>query len=516
MNSKIRGEGGQDRAENWTSDTDAAHCLANDSLSKHAVPSPASGSASSANNTASPAPWLGLSALLLAGFVTIFDLFVVNVAIPSMQAGLSASFAQIGFIVAGYELAFGVMLITGGRLGDLFGRRRLFVWGMAGFTLASALCGFAPDAGFLIAARVLQGLAAALLFPQVYAAIRVGFSGDDSRRAFGLLGMTLGLAAIAGQVLGGWLVHADLFGSGWRSIFLINVPVGLLAMVAARFIPESRAAERPTLDWLGVALVSGGLGLLLVPLIEGPAQGWPAWSLLSLAAALMLLAGFYRHQEARRRGGQQPLVDMRLLGQRHFALGGLLVLVIYSTSSSFFLCFALLAQSGLGLDPFTAGSLFAPCSVGFVLASLAAPRWVAKWGTRAIAAGALVYALALCGLVAQVALAGAALDPWWLIPVLVIVGAGQGFVMTPLLNLVLAGVDARQAGMAAGVISTLQQVGAALGVAVVGMLFSAAAGEGTSGAAHYATAFVAGMRWNLVAAGLAVGVLVVLTRTERA
>lgn len=192
-------------------------------------------------SVASPPPWRGLCVLLLAGFVTIFDLFVVNVAIPSMQAGLAASFAQLGFIVAGYELAFGVLLITGGRLGDRFGRRRLFVLGMAGFTLASLLCGLAPGAWALIAARVLQGLAAALLFPQVYASIRVHFNGDDSRRAFGLLGMTLGLAAIAGQVLGGWLVHADLLGLGWRSIFLINVPIGLGAIAAARHIPESRA-----------------------------------------------------------------------------------------------------------------------------------------------------------------------------------------------------------------------------------------------------------------------------------
>src|SRR5690554_426273 len=314
------------------------------------------------------APWLSLSVLLLAGFVTIFDLFVVNVAIPSMQAGLDASFSQISFILAGYELAFGVLLITGGRLGDLFGRRRLFVIGIAGFTLASALCGLAPTAGFLIGARVLQGLAAALLFPQVYASIRVNFNGDDSRRAFGLLGMTLGLAAIAGQVLGGWLVHANLFGLGWRSIFLINVPIGLFAIAAARCIPESRAPQRPALDWTGVALVSAGLTLLLVPLIEGPGQGWPAWSLWSLGMALVLLALFQRQQEQWRTAGRLPLVDMRLLAQSRFALGALLVLLVYSTSSSFFLCFALLMQTGLGLDPFAAGSIFAPCSVGFVLA----------------------------------------------------------------------------------------------------------------------------------------------------
>ena len=462
-------------------------------------------------------PWLGLSVLLLAGFVTIFDLFVVNVAIPSMQADLDASFAQIGFIVAGYELAFGVLLITGGRLGDLFGRRRLFVIGMAGFTLASALCGLAPSAEFLIGARVLQGLAAALLFPQVYASIRVNFDGDDSRRAFGLLGMTLGLAAIAGQVLGGWLVHADLFGLGWRSIFLINVPIGLFAIAAARTIPESRAPQRPALDWMGVALVSAGLTLLLVPLIEGPGQGWPAWSLLSLGVAV-LLALFHRQQEQRRMAGGLPLVDMRLLAQRRFALGAVLVLLVYSTSSSFFLCFALLVQTGLGLDPFMAGSIFAPCSVGFVLASLAAPRLVARWGAQAIVAGAMAYAVSIGLLIAQVWMAGAELVPARLIPVLVVVGAGQGFIMTPLLNLVLGFVDEAQAGMASGVISTVQQVGAALGVAVVGILFAAAltADEGMAAqAGEYASAFVTGMLYNLGAALLVCVLLPMLARTQR-
>lgn len=463
-------------------------------------------------------PWLGLSVLLIAGFVTIFDLFVVNVAIPSMQVDLGASFAQIGFIVAGYELAFGVLLITGGRLGDVFGRRRLFVVGMAGFTLASALCGLAPSAGFLIGARILQGLAAALLFPQVYASIRVNFDGDDSRRAFGLLGMTLGLAAIAGQILGGWLVHANLFGLGWRSIFLINVPIGLLAIAAARFIPESRTPQRPSLDWMGVALVSVGLTLLLVPLIEGPGQGWPEWSLWMLATATLLLAMFYRQQERRQRAGHLPLVDMRLLVQRRFLLGVLLVLLVYSTSSSFFLCFALLVQTGLGLDPFLAGSIFAPCSVGFVLASLAAPRLVARWGTVAIVVGALVYAVSIGLLIMQVQLAGADLVAVRLIPVLVVVGAGQGFIMTPLLNLVLGFVDEAQAGMASGVISTVQQVGAALGVAVVGILFGTALATGDDAVAQagqYVSAFVVGMLYNLIAALLVCILLLMLVRTQR-
>ncbi|HAV1630907.1 TPA: MFS transporter [Enterobacter hormaechei subsp. steigerwaltii] len=468
--------------------------------------------------TVNSPPWTGLTVLLLAGFITIFDLFVVNVAIPGMQGGLHASFAQISFIVVGYELAFGVLLITGGRLGDLFGRRRLFAIGMAAFTVASALCGLAPTIEFLISARVLQGLAAALLFPQVYASIRVNFDGSDRSRAFGLLGMTLGLAAITGQILGSWLVHADLFGLGWRNIFLINIPVCLIAVVAARFIPESRSPQRPALDWMGVLLVSSGLAFLLVSLIEGPGKGWPAWSVWMLDASAVLLVLFHRQQEGRRHAGHMPLVDMSILLQRRFALGALLVLLVYSTSSSFFLCFALLAQRGLGLDPFVAGSIFAPCSVGFVAASLAMPRMVTRWGAKANVSGAALYMVSVGMLIVQVYAAGAELNMVQLVPVLLMVGAGQGSVMTPLLNLVLGFVEETQAGMASGVISTVQQVGAALGVAVVGILFSAALATGqgaTPPAALYASAFVTGMLYNFGATLLFCILLTMLTRKHQ-
>ncbi|MEH3116681.1 MAG: MFS transporter [Methylorubrum populi] len=449
-------------------------------------------------------PWMGLSILLLAGFVTIFDLFVVNVAIPSMQAELGANLSQIGFIVAGYELAFGVLLVTGGRLGDLYGRRRLFVFGMADFTLASLLCGIAPNVEVLIGARVAQGLTAALLFPQVYASIRVNFSGEDSRRAFGYLGMTLGLAAIAGQILGGFLVEADVLGLGWRTIFLINVPVGIFAIAMARFIPETRAPEPATLDWPGVALVSLGLTLLLVPLVEAPTYGWHPWSFLALAGAAVLLFAFYRQQERRRRTGYQPLVDMALMRQPRFAQGGLLVLLIYSTASSFFLCFALLAQTGFGLSPFEAGSVFVPCSIAFVILSLSAPRLVARFGTPAIAVGALVYAVSFGVLIGQVWIAGADLVIAHLIPALIVIGGAQAMIMTPLLNLVLGFVEERRAGMASGVISTLQQIGAALGVAAVGILFGAALKvDAEDQAGLYASAFVSGMTYNVVAAVIA-------------
>lgn len=464
---------------------------------------------------------LGLGVLLLGGFVTIFDLFVVNVAIPSMRADLGASFAQVAYVVAGYELAFGVLLITGGRLGDLLGRRRMFIAGMGGFTVASALCGLAPSAEVLVAARVLQGLAAAILFPQIYASIRVTFDGDERRRAFGLLGMSLGLAAIAGQVLGGWMVHANLFGLEWRSIFLINLPIGLGAMLLARFLPESRADERPGLDWTGAGLVSLGFALLLAPLIEGPSLGWPTWTLLSLGASVAVLGVFMGYEARLRRDGGHPLVDTRLLTQGRFAMGGLLVLLIFSTSSSFFLGFALTIQSGFGLDPLAAGSLFAPCSVGFVAASLLAPRLVSRHGTAAIVAGALAYAIAYALLVGQLVWAAGDLAPLSLLPVLVLIGVGQGFIMTPLLNLVLGYVDERQAGMASGVISTLQQVGAALGVSITGIFFlGGLADAGFAGAgfidpaAAHAHAFSRAMLYNLGAA-VAVFLLLLLMNRRR-
>ncbi|WP_447991835.1 MFS transporter [Achromobacter spanius] len=449
---------------------------------------------------------LGLAVLLSGGFITIFDLFVVNVAIPSMQSTLAASFSQINFIIAAYEMAYGVLLIAGSRLGDRHGRRRLFMLGMAGFALASALCGLAPDANALIGARVLQGVAAAMLFPQVYALIRVSFDGQARRRAFGLMGMTLGLAAIAGQVLGGWIVHADLFGLAWRTIFLINVPLGLLAWRLARHIPESREPSSAAMDWPGAACVAAGLALLLLALIEGPARHWPVWSIACAAVAVLLLLWFVRMQRGVKARGGAPLLDMGLMTQPRFAVGCLLVMLVFSTASAMFLCYAMLVQTGFGLDAFTAGLIFAPASVGFVAGSMAAPRLVARFGTPAITLAALLYGGATVALMVHVGMAGADLSPWSLVPALVWLGAAQGAVNTPLVNVALGLVEDRHAGMAAGVVSTLQQVGAALGVAAAGMLFGGAlqAHADASAPERYAHAFSAAMQFNVAAIAAAV------------
>ncbi|MFC6330507.1 MFS transporter [Alloalcanivorax gelatiniphagus] len=459
----------------------------------------------------------GLPVLLLGGFVTIFDLFVVNVAIPSLQRDLDASFAQIGFVLAGYELAFGALLITGGRLGDRFGRRRLYLLGMALFTLASLWCGLAGSATGLIVARFFQGAAAALLFPQIYACLRVLYAPEAQRRAFAWLGMTLGLAAIAGQVVGGALVHLDVAGLGWRTVFLVNLPIGLVTLLLGGRIAETRLADKPSLDGAGLLLAATGLTLLLVALLEGPSHHWPAWSWAVLLAASVLLAAFVRQQAGRGRQGRMPLVDMALMRQPAFALGCLLVMLVYSTSSSFFLSFALLVQTGLGLDPLQAGLLFAPASAAFMASSLLAARWVARAGTRVLVAGAAFYALALAAMVAQIGLSGAGGPSAWWVPVLMLVGFGQGLVMTPLLNQVLGVVAPDRAGMASGVVATLQQVGAALGVCVMGILFMGGLRDagGLDPATAHVRAFVAAMLYNVVAAALCCALLWVLRRWQQ-
>lgn len=463
-----------------------------------------------------PPSTLALAILLLGGFITVFDLFVVNVAIPSMQADLGVSFAEIGFVIAGYELAFGVLLIAGGRLGDRHGRRRLFALGMAGFAITSFLCGIAPDATSLIVARLLQGATGAILFPQVYALLRVMYDDAGRRRAFGLLGMTLGLAAIAGQVFGGLIVESNLFGLGWRIIFLINLPIGIVALLSARIIPESRSPDAMGVDWPGIGLATAGLLLLLLPLLEGPNLGWPLWTWASIATSVTLLAAFllWEHRIAKR--GGDPAIDLALFSNAGFSAGSLVVLLIYSTSTSLFLCFALLVQSGLGLTPFEAGTLFAPASIGFVVASLLAPKLVSRFGNMAIAGGALVYAGGIGWLIITASGLVDGAGTLALLPPLVLFGFGQGLSMTPLLNLVIGYVEENHAGMAAGFISTMQQVGGAFGVSVVGIFFVSILGsnasDGVSQAGRYADAFTGAMIYNLTAVLVAAALIAWIAR----
>ncbi|EPE1461109.1 MFS transporter [Morganella morganii] len=391
---------------------------------------------------------IALFVLVLAGFVTIFDLFVVNVAIVSIERGLQASFTELTLIIAGYELAFGLLLITGGRLGDIYGRRRLYQAGMAFFTLASLLCAAAPTALLLVIARFIQGLAAALLFPQVYAGIRLNFDETQARKAFGWLGMTLGLAAIAGQALGGWLITLNLFDMSWRLIFLVNLPVGILALVLSRHLQEGRVAGGLTTDWPGVLLSAAGL----------------------LFTGMVLLFCFVRYQQHLSRTGQTPLFDIAVLSNRPFVTGTGAVLCVYATSSAFPLILSLLLQNGMGATPLEAGLIFVPSSIGFVIASFITPRMIIGRGEPVIYYGALGYAASYLVLIAGLNFLPQSTANTILSLFLFLVGFTQGMIMTPMLNIVLSRVTPAQAGMASGLTATLQQIGAATGATAVSVI----------------------------------------------
>ncbi|MGW2375508.1 MFS transporter [Kitasatospora sp. NPDC001683] len=418
-----------------------------------------------------PAPRGLLPVVLTATFMTALDTFVVNVAVPSVQADLGAGPAVVQWVMAGFGLALAVGLVTAGRLGDRYGRRRVFALGLALFTLASAGCGLAPTAAALVGGRVAQGLAAALMGPQVLAILRTAFSGAAQARAFARYGLTMGIGAVFGQLIGGLLIRADLLGLGWRSCFLINLPIGLAALAAVRrCLPESRAPQRPGLDPVGVLLVSVALTALVLPLIQGPGLHWPLWTVLCLAAAGVLLAAFAVHQHRTTATGT-PLVDTRLFRGRAFRTGLLAQLAFWLGQASFFLVLALHLQLGRGLDALGSGLVFTAIGLGYLLTSNATHLVTARLGERrTITVGGLLMAVGL-GLLALAAHDTAEASVWWLAPGLFVDGLGMGLVIAPVTTVVLAAVEPELAGAAAGVVATVQQVGGAVGIALIGLLY---------------------------------------------
>jgi len=460
-------------------------------------------------------PW-GLGVLLTGAFVVVFDVFVVNVAIPSLKADLGASFAEAGMVIAIYALAFGASLIVGGRLGDIFGRRRVFSLGMAGFAATSLLCGIAPTPLFLILARILQGISAALLFPQVYTLLRV-LHGDEARsRAFGHLGMILGLAAIAGQLLGGLIVWCDLFGFGWRMIFFVNLPIGLAAAVLARMLPESRAPTATGLDLPGAILAVVALALLLVSLLEGSAQGWPIWTFGCILLAMLVGMLFVRREVRVNTIGRTPIIDMALFANRDFTFSVLAILLVYSTPASFFLCFSLTTQTGFGVTPINAGALLTPMSIGFVLASLLAPRLVRRFGPAAIVCGMALYAAGFLWLGCTADDIATGLSDISYLAGMTMFGIGQGLSGPPLLNIAIGRIGAEDAGMASGIISTVQQLGAAFGIALAGIVFAdALAGNSAESIAdRYTGALAAAMVADVSVITTAAALLLLIAKSS--
>lgn len=428
--------------------------------------------------------WAPLAVVLAGTFMVVLDFFIVNVALPSIQMRLHASDGALEWVVAGYALTSAIFMISGGRLGDRLGHRRVFSLGLALFTLASCACGIATTPAQLVIARLLQGVAAALLTPNVMSIIGLLYTGADRLRALSAYGSSMGLAAAGGQLIGGGLIALNPSGLGWRTCFLINVPVGVAALlIAPRVIPASGGQRQSGLDLGGTLLATVALTAIVLPLVEGRQQDWPAWTWLSLGAAPALLAAFVIHQRRLIRRGGNPLVDLALFRIRAFGAGLITQLCFWAGQASFFVVLALYLQQGRGLHPLGAGLVFTVLAGAYVLASSLAPGLAARHGRSLIAGGALVLAcghLLLLGAVAEIGVGGGVLA---LVPGLVLVGVGMGLVLAPLAGTILAALEPERAGAASGLLTTMQNVGNALGVAVTGVIFFGALHGG------YAAAF---------------------------
>jgi EmrB/QacA subfamily drug resistance transporter len=419
--------------------------------------------------------WIALAVVMTASFMDLVDATIVNIAIPSIQRDTGAGFSAIQWITAGYALAFAVGLITGGRLGDIHGRKRIFLIGTAGFTAASLLCGLAADPEMLVATRMLQGAAAALMVPQVLSIIHATFSGEERGKVFGMFGAIIGLAAVTGPLLGALLTTWNLFGLEWRPIFLINLPFGIAGLLLGRrFIDESKAPQALKLDLVGVALATAGLLMVMYPLVQGRENGWPVWGWVLMAAGLATLGGFVRYERFKGVKDGSPLVELSLFKARSFAAGIGVQLIFGAGCGIFFLVWTLYMQIGLGWTPLHAGLTGLPFTVACSAAAgmsvqLLVPRLgsrkVLQLGALTTAAGALLY-------IGEAYRYGQGVHSWQMALPLLVMGAGMGMIFSPLTDAVLSEVPKRHAGSASGLINTTNQLGNAFGLALVSVAFT--------------------------------------------
>ncbi len=423
--------------------------------------------------------WLPLPIVLAGTFMVVLDFFIVNVALPSIQTRLHAGSGAVEWVVAGYALTSAIFMISAGRLGDRLGHGRVFSLGLGLFTLASAGCGAATTPTELVLARLLQGVAAALLTPSVLSIIGVLYPGSDRLRALSLYSTTMGFAAAGGQLIGGALIALNPAGLGWRTCFLINIPIGTVGLLLApRFIPASPRRGEVRLDLGGTVLVTAALTAIVLPLVEGRQHGWPAWTWLTLAASPVLLAAFIVHQRRLARQGGSPLVDFGLFRARSFTAGLVTQLCFWAGQASFFVVLALYLQQGRGLRPLAAGLVFTILAGAYLVASTVAPGLSVRHGRTVITGGALMLASGhglLLGAVAHLGVRGSLAV---LAPGLLLVGAGMGLVLAPLVATILRTLEPTRAGAASGMLSTVQNVGNALGVAVTGVIFFGALHRG--------------------------------------
>jgi len=417
--------------------------------------------------------WWVLAIVVAAQFMFGVDAFIVNVAIPTIAVELRATPSQIESVVAIYLIAYATLVVTGGRLGDIYGTKAAFAAGLCGFTLTSLWCGLAQSGPELIAARLAQGATAALMVPQVLATLHLLFADEARGRAFAIYGVVLGLAGAAGFALGGVLVTLDLAGLGWRTVFFVNVPFGLVLLVAAwRIMPAVPRRARTSLDGVGAGVLFAGLLGLIGPLLFGRDLHWAPWLWLVMATGLALLAVFLRVEHAVARRGGMPVIDLALLSDRAFTRGLGAAFFFYFANLSFYLVMTLYMQQGLGIPPLEGGMVFVPLALAFVVASRRSAARVRHRGTLVLIEGCVMQIAGLAALVLTLSIVSTPAAPL-LALVLMIYGYGQGLVMAPLSSAVLSTVKPASAGSGAGLYGTAAQIANAAGVAVIGAVFLA-------------------------------------------
>jgi EmrB/QacA subfamily drug resistance transporter len=443
--------------------------------------------------------WWILAVVLAAECMDLIDSTVVNVAAPQIAHRFHASTTTLQWIVGGYPLAIAVGLITGGRLGDLVGRKKMFLIGATGFVLASTLCGLAPSAEMLVLGRLIQGGFAAMLLPQGFGILREVFPPYERQQAFAIFGPVIGFSAVLGPILGGLLIDWNLLGSGWRLVFLVNVPLGIAAIIGAvRLLPRSIPHPGSPLDVLGTALVSLFAILLVYPLIQGRVYGWPWWTYASITAGVVIALTFAYQQHRRQRSGRVPLVTLSVFGHRGYSAGLIFAMLFFGGTGGILLCSTLFLQLGQGFTPIHAALCTVPLSVGLVIgAALSGGKLGPKFGRLTLQAGVVVGAVGWALLV--LALRGHGTVGFVdLMPGLLIAGIGFGLVVAPMFDIILASVTDAETGSASGVLNAGQQLASSIGVAVFGTIFFDAVAGGD---------FHAGLRRTLI---VLVGLMAVL------
>jgi EmrB/QacA subfamily drug resistance transporter len=456
---------------------------------------------------------VAFGAVITAAAMDLLDSTIAQVAAPTIRSELGGSYAVIEWVTVAYALAMAAGLLTGGRLGDLFGRRRVLLTGMAGFVLASAACAAAQSAGELIAARAAQGLLGAIMLPQVFGLIRDMFEAHEMGKAFGVYGPVMGLSAMLGPIAAGGLISANVLGAGWRMIFLVNVPVGLAALaLGARTLPAgagfsvpgglgrvvppgASGPRRGRLDLPGAVLAAAGMFGLVFPLAQGHSLGWPTWLFGMLAASVLVLAGFGWYQVRRQRAGRDPLVEPSVFRHRPYRAGLVFSVVFVGSLGGIVMIFNVFLQSGLGFTPWHSAVTTAPWAAGAFVGSAAGGIAMSKLGRRVLHAGLIIEAAGLLGIYAVMHGAGGGVSTVDLLAPMVIGGIGMGMVFVPLFDIVMAGVRPQEVGSASGVLQTVNSLGMSLGIAGIGAIFFALAG----GSGGHVPVYLHAAEWTALA-----------------